>query len=76
VREVEHQLQLLLEPVAGGVDRRIARRHDVGADVVEPVDRLVDRALVAGDRRRGEDDRVARAQLDLRVVAVGHPAQR
>ena len=75
-REVEHQLDLLLEAVARGVDRGVARRHHVGADVVEPVDRLVDRALVARDRRRGEDDRVALAQLDLRVVAVGHPPQR
>ena len=74
--EVEHQLDLLLVPVAGGVDRRVAGRDDLGADVVEPVDRVVDRPLVARDRRGGEDDRVAGAQLDLRVVAVGHPAQR
>ena len=74
--QVEHQLDLLLIAVAGGVDRRVLGRDHVAADVVEPVDRLVDRALVAGDRRRGEDDRVALVQLDLRVVAVGHAAQR
>ena len=74
--EVEHELELLLVAVPGGVDRRVARRHDAAPDVVEPVDRLVDGALVARDRRRGEDDRVALVQLDLRVVAVGHAAQR
>ena len=74
--EVEHQLELLGVAVPGGVDRRVARRDHVAADVVEPVDRLVDRALVAGDRRRREDDRVAAAQLDLRMVVEGHPAQR
>ena len=74
--EVEHQLDLLRVAVAGGVDRRVAGRDHVAADVVEPVDRLVDGALVAGDRRGGEDDGVAVVQLDLRVVAVGHAPQR
>jgi hypothetical protein len=74
--EVEHELQLLGVAVPGRVDRRVARRDDVAADVVEPVDRLVDGALVARDRRRREDDRVAAVQLDLRVVAVRHPPQR
>ena len=74
--EVEHQLELLRVAVAGGVDRRVAGRDHVAADVVEPVDRLVDGALVARDRRGREDDRVALVQLDLRVVAVGHAAQR
>ena len=58
-REVDHHLDLLRVAVAGGVDRRVAGRHDLAADVVEPVDRLVDRALVAGDRRRAEDHGVA-----------------
>ena len=75
-REVDHHLDLLRVAVAGGVDRRVAGRHDLAADVVQPVDRLVDGALVAGDRRGAEDHRVARLELDLRVVAVGHAAQR
>ena len=75
-REVEHHLELFLVAVAGGVDRRVAGGHDVAADLVEPVDRLVDRALVARDRRGGEDDGVAALELDLRVVAERHPAQR
>jgi hypothetical protein len=57
------------------VDRRVARRDDLAADVVEPVDRLVHRALVARNRRGGEDDRVAGVQPHLRVVAMGHAAQ-
>ena len=73
--EVEHQLELLGEAVAGGVDRRLAGRDHVAADVVEPVDRLVDGALVAGDRRGREHHRVATAQGDLAVVVVGHPPQ-
>ena len=76
LREVEHQLDLLRVAVAGGVDRRVGGRDHLAADVVEAVDRLVDRALVAGDRRRREDDGVAVVELDLRVVAVGHPPQR
>jgi hypothetical protein len=76
MREVEHHLHLLGVAVPGGVDRRVARGEHVAADVVEPVDRLVDRALVARDRRGGEDDRVAGLELDGGMVAVGHPAQR
>ena len=74
--QVQHQLQLLLPAVTGGVDRRVFGGHHRGADLVDAVDRFVDRALVAGDRRRREDDRVAAAQLDVAVVVVGHSAQR
>ena len=75
-REVEHHFDLLRVAVAGGVDRRVAGGHDLAADVVEPVDRLVDGALVAGDRRRAEHDRVPRPEFDLRMIAIRHPAQR
>ena len=74
--EVQHQLHLLGVAVPRRVHGRIAGGDDVAADVVEAVDRLVHRALVARDRRRREDDGVAAAQLDLRMVAVGHPPQR
>src|SRR6202007_899234 len=74
--EVEHELDLLGVPVAGGVHGRVAGRHHVTADVVEPVDRVVDRTLVARDRRGGEDHGVAGTQLDLAVVAIGHAPQR
>ena len=73
--EVEHQLDLLRVAVPGGVHRCVAGRYDVAADVVEAVDRLVHGALVAGDRRGREDDRVAALQLHLGMVAIGHPAQ-
>ena len=75
-RQVEHQLQLLARAVAGDVDRRVGRGHDAGADLEDAVDRLVDRALVARDRRRREDHRVAGVQLDVAVVVEGHPPQR
>jgi hypothetical protein len=74
--EVQHQLDLLGVAVARGVDGSVAGRDDVAADVVEAVHRVVDRALVARDRRGREDDRVPVVQLDLRVVAVRHPTQR
>ena len=73
--QVEHQLDLLGVAVPGGVHGRVARGHHVAADVVEAVDGLVHRSLVAGDRRGGEHHRVALVQLDLRVVAVGHAPQ-
>ena len=59
----------------GSVDRRVTARDHVAADVVEPIDRLVDSALVARDRRRREHDRVAVVQLDRAVVVVRHPTQ-
>ena len=74
--QVEHQLQLLGVPVAGGVDGRVAGGDHVGAQLVEPVHGLVDRALVARDRGGAEDHRVALAQVHVRVVGGGHPAQR
>jgi hypothetical protein len=75
-REVQHQLDLLRIAVSGGVDRRVLGRDHLTANVVETVDRLVDGALVAGHRRRRENDRVTLVELDLRVVAVRHPSQR
>ena len=73
--QVEHQLHVLLVAVAGGVDRGVGGGDDPGADLEDAVDRLVDRALVAGDRRRREDDRVAGMELDVAVLAMSHPAQ-
>ena len=74
--QVEHQLHLLPVAVAGSVDRGVLGGDHPSADLEDPVDRLVDRPLVAGDRRRREDDGVAGVQLDVAVLAVGHPPQR
>ena len=74
--QVEHQLQLLLPSVTRGVDRRVGGGHHLGADLEDPVDRLVHRALVAGDRRGREDHRVAGVELDVGMVRVGHAPQR
>ena len=75
-RQVQHQLDLLRPAVARRVHGLVLGRDHGGADLVEAVDRLVDRALVARDRSGGEDDRVARVQLHVRVLAVRHAAQR
>ena len=74
--QVEHQLDLFGIAVARGVHGRVGGRYHVAADVVEAVDRLVDRALVARHGRRREHDRVPVAQLYLGMVAIGHPSQR
>ena len=74
--EVQHQLELLRPAVPGRVHGRVLGRDHGGADLVEAVHRLVDRALVARDRRGREDDRVAGVQLHLRVLPMRHPAQR
>ena len=71
----EHELELLLAGVAGDVrslDRVVV---DVGAGLEQVVDRPRDVFLVAGDRARADDDRVAGLDLDEAVVAVGHARQ-
>jgi hypothetical protein len=75
-QQVQHQLQLLCIAMARRVNRGVTCRDDIAADLVEAVDGLVDGSFVAGDRRRREDDGVALAQRNLRVVAVGHAPQR
>ena len=72
--EVDHHLHLLRVAVAGGVDGSVAVRDHVGAQLVDAVDRLVHRALVARDRAGGEDHGVAGVEVDVGVVAMGHPA--
>ena len=76
LREVEHQLQLLGVAVAGGVHGHVGRGDHARAEPVDAVDRLVHRSLVAGDRRGREDHGVAVVQVHVRVIAVGHAAQR
>ena len=58
------------------MDRRVLRGHDPGADLEDPVDGFVHRALVARHGRRREDHRVAGVQLDVAVVVVRHPPKR
>ena len=74
--QVEHQLELLLVTMAGGVNRRLAGGDDAASDLEEAVDGLPHRSLVAGDRRGRENDSVAVAQLDRRVVVVCHSPER
>ena len=73
--EVEHQLQLFLARVAGDVGVADGVVDDVRAGLEQVVDRPRDVLLVARDRARAEDDRVAGLDLDEPVVPVGHPRQ-
>ena len=57
------------------MDRCVRGRDHPGADLEDPIDRLVHRPFVARDRRRREDHRVARVQLDVSVVVERHPPQ-
>src|SRR3972149_4539915 len=75
LREAEHELQLFLAGVArdmGPLDRVV---EDVRAGLEEVVDRPAHVLLVAGDRAGADDDRVALADLDEAMVAVGHPGE-
>ncbi len=69
--EVEHQLQLFLAGVTGDVDVGLLVMDDFRAAPIEVVDHMRDRALVAGNRARGQDDDVATLDLDLLVLADG-----
>ena len=73
--QVEHQLQLFLAGVAGDVRALDGVVVDVGAGLEQVVDRARDVLLVARDRARADDDRVAGLDLHEAVVAVGHPRQ-
>ena len=72
--QVEHQLQLLLPAVARGVDRRVRGGDHGRADLEDAVDRLVDRALVARDRRRREDHACRRSAARRRDARRGPSA--
>ncbi len=74
--EVEHQQQLFLRGMSRDVGVAARSVDHVGADAIEVVDRLCDRLLVAGDRRRRDHDRVARHDLELLVVAHREAAER
>ena len=73
--EPEHELQLFSRPVPGdvAVDERLVVDHRPFLE--EVVDGLRDGLLVAGNRRGRHDDRVARLDRDVAVVAVAHAGQ-
>ena len=75
LRQAEHQLQLLLARVSrhvGPLDRVVVH---VRAGLEQVVDGPADVLLVAGNRARADDDRVALLDLDEAMVAVRHPGQ-
>ena len=69
------QLQLFLAGVAGNVHLRHRAVHHLRAQPVQLVDHAGDELLVAGNRRRGNDDHVALADLQLPVFGICHPGQ-
>ena len=71
-----HLLQLLAAGMAGDVHQRVAVGDDVAAQIDEPVLDAADRALVAGDGARGEDDEVALVELDVGMLVLGDARQR
>ena len=70
-----HQLQLLLTGVAGDVHIRDTVVNHVRAAAIELVDDSGDHDLVARNRRRGDNHRVALPNLQFAVLAVGHARQ-
>ena len=74
--EIVHELELLLARMARDVDALVAPVDDVGAELQQVVDRLGDELLVARDRRRRDDDRIARHDADLAVIGHRHARKR
>ena len=72
--DVEHELQLLPAGVAGHVHVRHAVVDHVGPLLKEAVDDPAHAHLVAGYGGGGDDDRVAKADVDL-VGGVGHAVE-
>ena len=75
VEQLDEEPELVLARVAGDVDAREGLVDHLGAEAHQVVDRVGDGLLVPRDRRRRDDDRVARDDPDLLVVAVRDPAQ-
>ncbi len=76
VGELQHALQILLARVAGDVDERVVIVEHLGAETIERVDHAADRALVAGNDARGDDDEIATRHLHVLVLAGGHERER
>src|SRR5581483_9221861 len=74
--ELEHRPELAPVGVAGDVDAGAAPVVDLGAALGEPVQKRVHAALVPRDDARRQDDRVALADRELLVLAVGEAGER
>ena len=73
--QVEHRHQLVVASMSGNVDLRARPVDHFGPRVEELVDDAIDGRFVAWDRRRRDDDGIARADRDIAMVAVRDPAQ-
>ena len=74
--QTEHQLKILLAGMAGNMDGCRTVVNDLSALLVQLVDHVVDRLLVAWDSRRCDQDTIAGIDLHLLVAAVRHTVQR
>ena len=63
--QIVHELQRVLAGMTRDVDTLAPAVDDVGAELQQEVDGLADITLVAGDRRRRDDDGVHRRDVDL-----------
>lgn len=68
----QHELKLLLARMAGDMHQRTALVVHVAAELCEAVDDLLNGLLIAGDRRCGDDHRIALMDGERLVLAVGH----
>jgi len=75
-RELQQLDEVVAAAVAGDVDPRRAGVHHVAAASVEIADQARDAALVAGDRARRENGRVARPGRQIAVLAEADHRER
>ena len=68
----EHELELLLGPVARDVHERLVLVVNGASDFGERVDDCLDALLVAGNRRCGDDHGIARVDGKRLMLAVCH----
>ena len=71
-----HLRQLLAARMAGDVHQRVAVGDDLAAQIDETVLDAPDRALVARDGARGEDDQVALVQVHGGMLVLGDAGNR
>ena len=62
--------------MAGDVHQRVAVGDDIAAQIDEPVLDTPDRALVARDGARGEDDEIALVELHVGMLVLGDAGHR
>ena len=70
--KIVHQLQFLAASMSRNVDPLIAPVNDIGAQLHQIIHRLGDQLLIPRDRRRRNDDRIARYNRDFTMIGCSH----